>query len=90
MNTHLLPSAFICMQDDSLTLPKCIDVEISEGAVHLRGRKIPLPIRGKGEFTIAYLDDVVRVFKSPSGSVSLQVKASWLAKRQKPSSNKER
>jgi hypothetical protein len=60
-------------QDDSRALPKAVDVSVTGGALHAWGRRLPLPIRGKGTFTIAYLDDKVRLFRGGK-SLSLQIR----------------
>lgn len=61
---------------NSLLLPVIVDVEIKGGCLHLWNKKISLPIQGRGSFSILYLDDVLRVFKSntTSGSLSVQMK----------------
>jgi hypothetical protein len=57
--------------------PVEVDVQIAGGALRAFGRELPLPIRGAGVFTIAYLDDDVRVFRSGK-AVSVQVRAAAL------------
>ena len=65
-------------QDASSSTPKAIDVRIDGGALHLFGTRVPLPIRGRGSFEVAYLDDTLRIFRSPNGSVSVQVREDML------------
>lgn len=65
-------------QDSSTTLPKDIDVRVDGGTLHVYGKEISLPIHGRGEFAIAYLDDTLRIFRAPGGRVSVQVKKSSL------------
>lgn len=78
------PSVFITAtgtyapRDSNSTLPKLIDVEITCGALHLWGKEFPLPIRGKGEFLVEYIDDSIRIFRSPSGARSVQVREDML------------
>ncbi len=57
--------------------PVEVDVLIADGALRAFGRELPLPIRGAGVFTIAYLDDDVRVFRSGK-AVSVQIRAAAL------------
>ena len=60
--------------DDSTTLPKEINVEIGGGALEVLGRKISIPIKGRGKFFIEYLDSNVRIFRSVGGGISVQVR----------------
>ncbi|CAG9462469.1 unnamed protein product [Pedinophyceae sp. YPF-701] len=58
-------------------LPRTIVAYIEQGAVEVpsRGWTLPLPIRGKGSFEVAYVDQRIRVFRSPLGSLAVQVPA---------------
>lgn len=63
--------------DDSPSLPKPIQANISSGCIHVFGVDIPLPIRGTGLFEVVYLDERVRVFRS-GGALAVQVKEEYL------------
>jgi len=65
------------LQDDSPSLPKPIQANISSGCIHVFGVDIPLPIRGTGLFEVVYLDERVRVFRS-GGALAVQVKEEYL------------
>lgn len=41
------------------------------------GARVPLPIQGTGQFTIVYLDDQLRVFRS-GGALAVQVREACL------------
>jgi hypothetical protein len=69
------------MQDDSTVLPKEVEARVTGGKLHILGQVIPLPIKGKGSFTIVYLDDALRIFQSPNGSIVAQVRADRLKKQ---------
>lgn len=66
------------VQDDSVSLPKSIQANITSGNIHVWGLDIPLPIRGTGYFEVVYLDDRLRVFRS-GGALAVQVKEQYLA-----------
>jgi hypothetical protein len=53
-------------------------VEITSGAAYLWGTQLSLPIRGRGEFRVAYLDRDLRIFEA-MGSTAVQVRRSALA-----------
>ena len=60
--------------DSSTVLPKEIDVEITGGEIDAWGRKIKVPIKGKGNFFIEYVDESIRVFRSTGGGLSMQIR----------------
>jgi len=64
-------------QDNRTHLPVDIEVEVSSGILHIFDRKIPLPIKGRGKFTVCYLDDTLRIFRSQGRGLSVQVKQSY-------------
>ncbi|KAK9830408.1 hypothetical protein WJX72_011601 [[Myrmecia] bisecta] len=66
-------------QDDRRRLPKLIKANVSKGTLHILGTKIPLPIKGSGLVFLAYIDSTLRIFRSESGSISVQVRADRLA-----------
>jgi hypothetical protein len=53
-------------------------VHITSGAVHIGGRQLALPIRGRGQFRVLYLDRELRIFES-LGSYAVQVRVDRLA-----------
>jgi hypothetical protein len=57
-----------------MKLPQGFQVEIFRGEIDVFGYNLPLPIRGKGTFTVVYVDDVMRIFQSPSGTLSVQIR----------------
>ena len=63
-----------CPGDSSTVLPKEIDVEITGGEIDAWGRKIKVPIKGKGKFFIEYVDESIRVFRSTGGGLSMQIR----------------
>jgi hypothetical protein len=65
------------LQDDGRNLPAPIQANISSGLLHILGLDIPLPIRGTGQFEVAWLDSNMRVFKS-SGAVTVQIRQQYL------------
>jgi hypothetical protein len=48
-----------------------------EGALHVLGTTIPLPIRGTGVFDVVYLGPQLRVFRS-GGALAVQVREAFL------------
>lgn len=68
------------LQNNSLYLPKAIEVEITSGSLEIPkwNLSIPLPINGKGVFCVMYVDNNIRIFRSIGGTLSLQVKDSML------------
>jgi hypothetical protein len=66
------------LQDDGVNLPAAIQANISSGLLHILGLDIPLPIRGSGQFEVAWLDSNLRVFRS-SGAVTVQIRQQYLA-----------
>lgn len=67
------------LQDTNSNLPKLVKANISGGEVTALGRKVPLPFKGTGFFSIMYVDDAVRVFSDrDKGTVSVQVQADRL------------
>ncbi len=65
--------------NSSTTLPKEVDVTITGGEINAWGKRIPLPISGRGKFFIEYLDDTIRVFRSTNGGLTVQMREDKLA-----------
>lgn len=63
------------------TMPVDLEASIERGSLHVLGKQLPLPIRGKGEVSIAYLNGGCRVFRQRSGTLAVQIRADLL-KRQ--------
>ena len=54
--------------------PARVTARITGGWVDLFGRRVALPIQGQGDFEVLYVDDKIRVFRSPAtGALSVQV-----------------
>eukprot|EP00983_Pelagomonas_calceolata_P020146 635550-Pelagomonas_calceolata.AAC.4 len=51
-------------QGEASSLPVTVQANIEEGRLYFFGKELPLPIKGKGLFTILYIDDKVRIFRS--------------------------
>lgn len=67
------------LQGSNTNLPKLVKANISGGEVTILGRRLPLPFKGIGFFSIMYVDDSIRVFSDrDKGTVSLQVQADRL------------
>ncbi|KAF5830712.1 hypothetical protein DUNSADRAFT_14118 [Dunaliella salina] len=67
------------VQGEASSLPVTVQANINEGRLHFFGRELPLPIKGKGLFTILYIDDKVRIFRS-GNSYAVQVQQGELQK----------
>jgi hypothetical protein len=55
-------------------MPVLIRAEIEGGELRAFGRTLPLPIRGSGYVSVAYLDDCVRVLQDRRGGVAVQMR----------------
>ncbi|KAK9826161.1 hypothetical protein WJX81_002496 [Elliptochloris bilobata] len=66
--------------DASATTPVEIKASIESGCLHLGRRQVGLPIKGSGRVSIAYLDADLRVFRSSSGSTTVQMREAELAR----------
>lgn len=56
-------------------LPVMIRASVEGGKVCVLGKEIELPIRGKGEVKLMFIDDRLRVFQSPrNGATTVQVR----------------
>eukprot|EP00967_Tisochrysis_lutea_P065311 scaffold84901_cov15-Tisochrysis_lutea.AAC.1 len=64
-------------QGEASSLPVTVQANIEEGRLYFFGKELPLPIKGKGLFTILYIDDKVRIFRSGK-SYAVQVRCSAL------------
>ena len=66
-------------QGQTKQTPVEIEANVREGCLHAFGRKLPLPISGRGFVRVAFTDNcTIRIFQNGSGSISVQVKQSWL------------
>lgn len=55
-------------------MPVLVRAEIEGGKLRAFGRTLPLPIRGSGYVSVAYLDDCVRVLQDRRGGVAVQMR----------------
>ena len=67
------------MQGQTQTMPVSVRADIAGGKLEWAGTTLPLPIKGSGEVSIAYLDDSLRVLCSRTG-VAVQVRQDVLQK----------
>ena len=66
-------------QGQTKQTPVEIEASILKGCLHAFGRRLALPISGRGLVRVAFTDNsTVRIFQNGSGSISVQVKQSWL------------
>lgn len=63
------------VQEDATSLPMRIVASVATGQLIAFGFNIPLPIKGSGLVDLLYLDQDVRIFRSPQGSVTVQKRA---------------
>lgn len=75
------PPCLQCAQDDAVTTPKRIKSTITRASLHIFGRDFGLPISGVGSFDVMYADPDVRVFRSSTNSLAVQVRGDYLAER---------
>lgn len=62
-------------EEDATSLPMRIVASVATGQLIAFGFNIPLPIKGSGLVDLLYLDQNVRIFRSPQGSVTVQKRA---------------
>jgi len=67
------------IEGEASSLPVTVQANIEEGRLYFFGKELPLPIKGKGLFTILYIDDKVRIFRSGK-SYAVQVQRDELGK----------
>ncbi len=61
-------------QGEAKTMPLLVKASIERGELSAFGRSLPLPIRGSGYVSIAYLDDCLRVLQDRRGGVAVQLR----------------
>lgn len=55
-------------------MPVLVKATIEGGELCAFGKSLPLPIRGAGYVSIAYLDDCLRVLQDRRGGVAVQLR----------------
>ncbi|CAL8463803.1 g3337 [Coccomyxa elongata] len=59
---------------ETKTMPVLVKADIEGGELNAFGRSLPLPIRGSGYVSIAYLDECLRVLQDRRGGVAVQMR----------------
>jgi hypothetical protein len=67
-------------QGDTSSTPVEVQTSVTGATLHAFNKKLPLPIRGKGTFTIMYTDDSLRLLRGAGGSLVVQVRLGVLQK----------
>ncbi len=65
------------MQGQTQNMPVTVRADIAGGKLKWAATTLPLPIKGSGEVSIAYLDDSLRVLCSRTGT-AVQIKQPFL------------